>query len=120
MAAGTGSEILVSFYPIRFVRKRVSWLTRITEFEWNSYFCDEQVHGPFNHFHHRHGVEAETRDGVEGTTVSDGVEFELPLGPIATPAAGMVRGNFKQMFAFRQKKLPEILAAAAKQAVRQQ
>jgi ligand-binding SRPBCC domain-containing protein len=67
VAAGVGSEILISFYPIPWVPKRLSWMARITEFAWNSYFCDEQMRGPFASFHHRHGIEPETRDGLEGT-----------------------------------------------------
>lgn len=119
VAAGTGSEILVSFYPIRWVRKRVSWLARITEFEWNSHFCDEQVHGPFTRFHHCHGIATEAREGVAGTRVSDTVEFELPFGWFGTLGVGFVKRNFRQMFEYRQKRLPEILEAASRQAVRQ-
>src|ERR1039458_305764 len=67
VAAGVGSEILISFVPIRWIPKRVSWMARITEFQWNSNLCDEQVRGPFSEFRHRHGIQAEMRDGQEGT-----------------------------------------------------
>jgi ligand-binding SRPBCC domain-containing protein len=117
-AAGVGSEILISFFPIPWIPRRVSWKTRITEFEWNSHFCDEQVRGPFKHFHHRHGIEAEVRDGVEGTLVSDEIEYVLPFGFPGRMAGAFVRRNMAQSFAYRQKGLPEILAAAAKQAVK--
>jgi ligand-binding SRPBCC domain-containing protein len=119
VAAGVGSEILISFYPIRWVPRRVSWLARITVFEWNSHFCDEQVRGPFTAFHHRHGISAETREGVEGTLVSDAIEFAFPLGWIGQLGAGMVRANMAKQFQYRQKQLPEILGKAAQQAVRQ-
>ena len=118
VAAGVGSEILISFYPIRWVPKRVSWMARITEFEWNSHFCDEQVRGPFALFRHRHGIEAEVRDGVEGTLVSDAIEFALPYGWLGRMGAVLVRRNLERSFAYRQKRLPEILAVAARQAVR--
>jgi ligand-binding SRPBCC domain-containing protein len=118
VAAGVGSEILISFYPIRWVRKRVSWMARIVEFEWNSHFCDEQVKGPFTTFRHRHGIQAEVRDGVEGTLVSDEIEFALPFGFLGRMAGGMVRRQLEGSFAHRQKRLPEILAAAARQAVK--
>jgi len=118
VAAGVGSEILISFYPIRWVPKRVSWMGRITEFEWNSHFCDEQVRGPFAKFRHRHGIGAETRDGMEGTLVSDSIEFALPYGWVGRMGAVLVRRRLERAFAYRQKRLPEILAVAARQAVR--
>jgi ligand-binding SRPBCC domain-containing protein len=90
VAAGVGSEILISFFPIPWVPRRVSWMTRITEFAWNSHFCDEQVRGPFTHFRHRHVIQAEERDGVEGTMVSDEIEFALPFGVLGR-VAGIVR-----------------------------
>jgi ligand-binding SRPBCC domain-containing protein len=118
VAAGVGSEILISFFPIPWVPRRVSWMARITEFAWNSHFCDEQVRGPFQHFHHRHGIVAEVREGVEGTLVSDSIEFELPYGGVGRMGGVFVRGNLEKSFAYRQKRLPEILAAAARQAVK--
>ena len=117
IAAGKGSEILISFLPIPWVPRRVSWLARITEFAWNSHFSDEQVRGPFRSFHHRHGVNGEMREGVEGTRVSDDIEFALPFGVLGRVAAIMVRRSLSKSFAYRQKRLPEILAAAARQAV---
>jgi ligand-binding SRPBCC domain-containing protein len=117
-AAGAGSEILISFFPIPWVPLRVSWMARITEFVWNSHFCDEQVRGPFKRFHHRHGIEPEVRDGVEGTRVSDKVEFELPYGVLGRMGGVFVRRNLEKSFAYRQKRLPEILADEQGQAVK--
>jgi len=118
VAAGVGSEILISFLPIPWVPKRVSWMARITEFEWNSHFCDEQVRGPFTLFRHRHGIKAETRDGQQGTLVSDSVEFEMPFGLLGRIGGVFVRRQLAGSFAHRQKRLPEILAAASRQATR--
>jgi ligand-binding SRPBCC domain-containing protein len=114
-AAGEGSEILVSFYPLRWVPKRASWMVRITEFTWNSHFRDEQVRGPFVEFRHRHGIQAEYRDGVEGTLVADEIEYALPFGFIGRLGSMLVRRQLERVFAHRQKRLPEILAAAARQ-----
>jgi ligand-binding SRPBCC domain-containing protein len=119
VAAGVGSEILISFYPIPWVPRRVSWLACITEFEWNSHFCDAQMRGPFSAFIHRHGIKAEFRDGREGTLVSDVVEFALPYGWMGRIAGAVVRGQLASSFTYRQKRLPEILAAAQRQAMRQ-
>jgi len=118
VAAGEGSEILISFYPVRWMLRRVSWMARITEFVWYSHFCDEQVRGPFKSFRHRHGICADTRDGQEGTLVTDEIEYELPFGWLGSLAAGFVRRDLERSFVHRQQRLPEILAAAAQQAAR--
>jgi ligand-binding SRPBCC domain-containing protein len=118
VAAGVGSEILVSFYPIAWVPKRVSWMARIAEFEWNSHFCDEQTRGPFAAFRHWHGICAEMREGQEGTLVTDAIEYELPYGALGRMGGAMVRRRLEEVFTYRQKRLPEILAAAARQAAR--
>jgi ligand-binding SRPBCC domain-containing protein len=96
----------------------MSWMARITEFVWNSYFCDEQVRGPFASFHHRHAVRAEMRDGVEGTLVADEIEFALPGGLLGWIGGAFVQRELSRTFAHRQKRLPEILAIAARQATR--
>ena len=118
VASGVGSEILVSFRPVRWIPQRVSWLARIVDFAWNSYFIDEQLKGPFKAFRHRHGVRIETRENQEGTAVTDEIEYELPGGVAGRLAAGMVHAQMEGAFAFRRMRLPEILAAAAQQAVR--
>ena len=118
VAAGVGSELLISFQPVAWLHRRLGWTARIVEFEWNSHFIDEQVHGPFQRFRHRHGIQAETRDGIEGTLVSEDVEFALPWGTLGMLASMVVRHQLAQSFAYRQKRLPEILAIAARQAVR--
>ena len=63
-------------------------------------------------------IRIETRDGIEGTLVSDDIEFELPFGIVGRIAGGFIRRNLSQSFLYRQKRLPEILAAAAQQAVK--
>jgi len=120
VAAGVGSEILISFFPIPWVPRRISWMARITEFVWNSHFCDEQARGPFTQFRHRHGIQAEAREGVEGTLVTDEIEFELPYGFMGRAGEAMLRRSLAKSFAHRQKRLPEILAIAAKQAVKRE
>jgi ligand-binding SRPBCC domain-containing protein len=61
---------------------RAKWVARITEFVWNSHFCDTQVRGPFSYFHHCHRVRAERRNGAIGTVVTDEIEYELPFGAL--------------------------------------
>jgi ligand-binding SRPBCC domain-containing protein len=116
VAAGAGSEILISFYPVKWLPQRVSWTARIVEFVWNSHFIDEQVRGPFAAFRHRHGIAAESRDGVEGTQVTDSIDYALPGGIFGNLAAGAVLKQLAKSFEYRQKRLPEILAIAQRQA----
>jgi len=118
VAAGEGSEVLVSFYPVRWFPRRWSWMTRITEFVWNSHFCDQQVRGPFEQFHHRHGIQAETRAGAVGTLVSDEIEYALPFGWLGRLGGALVQRRLEQAFWYRQQRLPEILTAASRQAMR--
>ncbi len=117
VAAGVGSEILLSFYPVKWLPQRVSWTARIVEFEWNSHFTDEQVRGPFAAFRHRHGIAAHIREGVEGTLVSDSIDYAMPGGIFGDVAAGSVLKQLSKSFEFRQKRLPEILSIASRQAV---
>ncbi len=114
VAAGVGSEIVLSFRPIPWLWRRASWTARIVDFEWNRYFCDEQVHGPFAAFVQRHGTETETRDGVEGTLVSDDIEYTLPFGPLGRLGHSYVRKQLEMSFAHRQQRLLQILKLEAR------
>jgi ligand-binding SRPBCC domain-containing protein len=78
----------------------------------------KQARGPFAVFRHRHGIEAEVREGVEGTLVTDEIEFALPHGRIGQVGGVLVQRQLAAQFAHRQQRLPEILAAAARQAAR--
>jgi ligand-binding SRPBCC domain-containing protein len=118
LAAGVGSEILISFYPFRWFPRRASWTARVTEFVWNSHFVDEQAKGLFTQFRHRHGIQAETRERIEGTLVSDEIEFALPYRFLGQIGDRMVRRQLERWFAHRREVLPKVLEAATRQAVR--
>jgi ligand-binding SRPBCC domain-containing protein len=119
LAAGTGSEILISFSPIKWL-PRVSWTARIVEFKWNSHFADEMVRGPFKSFRQRHGIVSEAQSGEQGTRVTDAVDFELPAGFLNALASGRVWKQLQGSFAFRQTRLPQVLGVAARQAEQRQ
>jgi ligand-binding SRPBCC domain-containing protein len=118
--AGEGSEILIGFRPIPWLPMRVRWLARITAFAWNSHFCDEQVRGPFAAFRHRHGIEAEVREGANGTLVSDEIDYALPFGILGRIAVPFVRGQLRQSFAYRQQRLLDLLELALRSAAQPQ
>ena len=117
--AGEGSEMAISFRPIAGIPFRIGWLAQITEFVWNSHFCDEQLKGPFKLWNHCHRIAAESRNGVAGTLITDEVEYTLPLGPLGAIANALfVRGQMNSTFAYRQRQLEQILPIAARQASR--
>jgi ligand-binding SRPBCC domain-containing protein len=118
ITAGTGSEIDVSFRLVPLLPLRLNWTRRIVEFEWNSHFVDEMVHGPFKRMLHRHSVAEESRSGIMGAVVTDRVEYVLPGGAIGNVADPQVRAQMENGFAFRQKRLPLLLAEQLSVAVR--
>jgi ligand-binding SRPBCC domain-containing protein len=64
--------------------------SRITELERPRRFVDEQVHGPFQRFHHEHLFEPD--DG--STLMIDRVNFDAPLGPLGRIAERAVLGSY--------------------------
>jgi ligand-binding SRPBCC domain-containing protein len=109
--AGPGSEIVTSFRVVPFLGVRATWIARITEFEWNDHFADIQVKGPFRIWRHRHELQAESRDGVAGTTVSDKIECKVGFGVIGAVALKYVLARqIVSTFRYRQKVLPQLLA----------
>ena len=80
--------------------------SEVTAFESGVSFTDAQVEGPFGKWVHTHHFEAV--DG--GTLVKDHIEYEPPgglLGLVVT--AGLIERDLRWIFAFRAKKLAELL-----------
>lgn len=83
----------------------ITWrmTSRITAYDRPHRFVDEQVRGPFRHWHHEHlfheppagggdGGEVEMAGGgVGGTVMVDRIEFTAPAGPLgrAVTAVGL-------------------------------
>ena len=55
---------------------------------------------------------------MEGTLVSDEIDYSLPFGLLGQLGSALVRRQLEQSFAYRQQRLPEILAVASRQAMR--
>ncbi len=103
----------ISFRPIPFCPVRMQWEARITAFAWDDHFCDEQLSGPFAYWRHCHRVEAVTREGVEGTNVTDDVTYAMKfgvLGDVANTLGGALQ--MRSLFRFRQRQLLKLLAGA--------
>jgi ligand-binding SRPBCC domain-containing protein len=109
--AGVGTIIVTSFRLFPFLPLRAPWIARIVEFDWNHFFADVQQKGPFKKWHHRHEFLPETRNGVDGTLVSDVIEYEVGYGPLGVMANSLFIGRqMRRTFAERQKILPRLLA----------
>ena len=109
VAAGAGSFITISFRPFPLSPIRRQWKAVISEFTWNDYFCDEQLCGPFAYWKHCHRLQAESRDGVPGTVVTDTVVYEMKMGRLGELAHAMFTARqIKALFAYRHAQVERI------------
>jgi ligand-binding SRPBCC domain-containing protein len=84
---------------------RMQWVTEITHVDPGKYFTDEQRHGPYAFWHHKHFL-SEIPGGVE---MEDIVHYRLPfgiLGQIMHPI--IVKPQLDKIFEFRKQKLIEL------------
>jgi ligand-binding SRPBCC domain-containing protein len=119
VAAGAGTRMTLSFRPIPFFFIRIPWDAEITEFAWNDHFCDTQHRGPFAYWMHCHRLTSRTRDSagtpVEGTLLSDHVEYEMPFGALGELANKLVmKRQFNSIFKFRHQRTAELLPLFAR------
>jgi ligand-binding SRPBCC domain-containing protein len=111
--AGVGSEITTSFRAVPYLPYRSTWVALITEFEWNHHFADIQKIGPFHSFHHRHQLDAETRNGELGTRVTDTIDLDLGFGWIGKVTEKLfVAREMNQTFQYRQQALLILLSGS--------
>ena len=77
------------------------WLAEIQNVEPGRQFEDEQLAGPFSAWHHRHAM---TPDGDNASTLTDEINYRLPLGFLgSTFGGGMVRRKLQRMFDYRHR-----------------
>jgi ligand-binding SRPBCC domain-containing protein len=87
----------------------LSWRTRITCFEPDARFVDEQEAGPYAYWHHLHEFEAEGR----GTRMRDEVTYRLPFGPLGRLAhVLLVERQLRTIFDYRERAILERLGAS--------
>lgn len=109
-AAGKGTRMTITFLPFPHAPFRVPWDAEITEFEWDNHFCDVQHRGPFALWKHCHYLKSQLRGVLEGTLLTDRVEYELPLGVVGDLANRLfVKGQMDAIFLYRQKRTAELL-----------
>ncbi|MFN0149421.1 MAG: SRPBCC family protein [bacterium] len=91
-------------YQLRVGGMPLRWQSEITAWDPPKRFVDEQRRGPYREWIHEHAFEE--RDG--GTLVIDRVRYAVLGGNLIDRL--FVRPQLRQIFAYRQKKLGEILA----------
>jgi uncharacterized protein len=100
-----------SHYEIRWQNLPVKWKTVISEYQPPFYFVDEQLKGPYKLWWHVH----EFAEAAHGTTVSDCVDYTLPLGPLGRIAYSGDCRQLKAIFAYRQRAMPKLLGVECKE-----
>jgi ligand-binding SRPBCC domain-containing protein len=108
--AGVSTEIHTSFRFLPPLPFRATWITLITEFEWNHHFADIQSKGPFRRWRHRHEFDEEVRTGVNGTLVRDIIDYEAGFGFVGALAEKLfLSSRIQRTFAHRQQILSQLL-----------
>ena len=98
MFAGTTID-----YTLRLHCIPIRWRSEISEWEPPFRFVDRQLRGPYRLWHHLHTFEE--RDG--GTLVKDHVDYAVDGGRLVHWL--FVKRDLERIFAFRHKKLIELL-----------
>jgi ligand-binding SRPBCC domain-containing protein len=93
MREGALIEYRISLFGIPF-----GWRTRITRWEPESCFVDEQIRGPYRLWEHAHHFS----ENGEGTKMEDVVRWGLPIPPFGEIAAPLVRRQLDRIFAYRE------------------
>ncbi|MDX1430290.1 MAG: NAD-dependent epimerase/dehydratase family protein, partial [Rhodothermales bacterium] len=79
------------------------WVARHTACRPGEMFEDVQEEGPFDSWRHQHRFEAV---GADACTVTDEIEYELPLGNVGDAVGGRcVTGRLREQFKYRHRVL---------------
>lgn len=84
----------------------IKWRTEITEWDPPHMFVDTQLSGPYKQWIHTHRF---TEPEPGRTLMEDEVRYRLPLEPLGDIANFIIEGQIKNIFAFRQKVVADIL-----------
>jgi ligand-binding SRPBCC domain-containing protein len=89
-------------YRIRWAGLKLSWETRIVEYDPPALFVDEQIRGPYGFWRHRHIFQA----SGNGTEIADRVEYALPFGILGRAVhCAIVGRQLRGIFSYRQQAL---------------
>jgi ligand-binding SRPBCC domain-containing protein len=84
------------------------WRTRITIWRPPTAFVDVQLRGPYAEWRHTHTF----LEIPGGTRIIDEVEYRLPFGWLGALAYPLVRLQLRRIFAYRHRRVSELLAPA--------
>jgi ligand-binding SRPBCC domain-containing protein len=101
MRAGALIDYRLALFGIPF-----SWQTRISHWEPDACFVDEQLKGPYRSWVHRHSF----REAGGMTEMVDCVSYSLPFGTAGQLAAPIVSRQLDQIFDFRSRAIRSIFA----------
>lgn len=111
--AGKGTELDLRFRFVPGLPFRGRWLARIVEFEWQSFFKDVQVIGPFKNWVHTHSFERAVQEGREGTLLRDIIEFEVGYGVLGRAIGRFfIEPRLRNTFAHRRAEIEKMLRSA--------
>jgi len=95
-----GQLISYKLYPLLGIP--MFWVSEITHVEEKKYFVDEQRHGPYKIWHHRHSF----YEVNGGTAVEDVVDYMMPFGFLGRLFHALhVKNQLESIFDFRSKVL---------------
>lgn len=99
-------EGMIITYKVRpFLNFPFNWTTEITYMKEPFYFVDEQRHGPYKFWHHKHFLE-EINGGV---LMRDLIHYKLPLGVAGDIVNTLkIKRQLDAIFDFREQKLIEL------------
>jgi ligand-binding SRPBCC domain-containing protein len=103
MGAGTLIDYTIGLYGVP-----VRWRTRIVSWREGEEFTDEQLHGPYAVWVHRHRFRD---DGKGGTIIDDDVRYRLPFHPFGELAHPLVRRQLRRIFTYRTEMVKQLLGA---------
>jgi len=84
---------------------KTKWVSEITHFEYQKYFVDEQLFGPYSLWHHKHFI----REIPGGVEMEDIIDYKVPLGILGQLVHPfLVKPKLEEIFNYRQKKLIEL------------
>tara|TARA_B100000902_G_scaffold394752_1_gene451733 strand:- start:1173 stop:1685 length:513 start_codon:yes stop_codon:yes gene_type:complete len=99
-----GKIISYKIKPFKLVT--LNWVTEISKVEKESYFIDNQIHGPYKLWHHEHHFKSNT-DGT--TDIIDKVKYKVPFYILGRLAHKMfIRKKLLNVFMFRQKQIENL------------